>query len=126
MPMPKYMRAYTIRIVAFITAYMIVLFAGLTYARASDPAPIALVILALATALPIVGMFFRLLVECDDEYQRQLFVKQVLLATGAMLAIVTVWQFLEVYDVVPAGPQWIGVLWLAMLGLAAPIVRWRA
>jgi hypothetical protein len=49
-----------------------------------------------------------------------------LLATAATLAITTCWQFLAVYDVLAEGPQWIGVIWLAMFGLAAPIVRWRA
>jgi hypothetical protein len=52
--------------------------------------------------------------------------KQTLLATGITLTIVTVWQFLNVYDVVATGPQWMGVIWLAMLGIAAPIVRWKA
>jgi hypothetical protein len=39
---------------------------------------------------------------------------------------VTFWQFLEVYDVLAEGPKWTGVIWLAMFGFAAPIVRWRA
>ena len=42
------------------------------------------------------------------------------------LVIVTVWQFLQVYDVVATGPQWMGVIWFAMLGLAGPIARWKA
>lgn len=126
---PQYMKNYTKRLILFMAVYMLVLFGGMTYARQSDPSQIELIILALMTALPICGVFwaiFRLLVECDDEYQRLLFVKQVLLATGITLAIVTVWQFLNVYDVVATGPQWVGVIWFGMLGIAAPIVRWRA
>lgn len=128
MATPQYMKNYTKRLIVFMLAYMVVLFGGLTYARHSDPPQIALIVLALITALPICGVFwsiFRLLVECDVEYQRLLFVKQTLLATGSTLAIVAIWQFLKVYDVLASGPQWMAVIWFAMLGLAAPIVRWR-
>lgn len=129
MPAPQYMKNYTKRLILFMLAYMFVLFGGLTYARQGDPSQIALILLAIMTALPICGVFwtiYRLLVECDDEYQRFLFIKQTLLATGATLSIATIWQFLNVYDVVATGPQWIGVIWFAMLGIAAPIIRWRA
>lgn len=125
-----YMRRYTIRIVLFVSSYVIILTSSLAFARGgSEHSQATLIGLALITAFPIIGMFwaiFRLLVETDDEYQRLLFTKQTLLATAATLVIVTVWQFLQVYDVVTTGPQWMGVIWLAMLGLAAPIVRWKA
>lgn len=125
-----YMRRYTIRIVLFVSSYVIILTSSLAFARGgSEHSQATLIGLALITAFPIIGMFwalFRLMVETDDEYQRLLFTKQTLLATAATLVIVTVWQFLQVYDVVTTGPQWMGVIWLAMLGLAAPIVRWKA
>jgi hypothetical protein len=125
-----YMRRYTIRIVLFVSSYVIILTSSLAFARGgSEHSQATLIGLALITAFPIIGMFwaiFRLLVETDDEYQRLLFAKQNLLATAATLAIVTVWQFLQVYDVVTTGPQWMGVIWFAMLGVAAPIVRWKA
>lgn len=125
-----YMRRYQMRILLFITSYVLILTSSLTFARSGAVHSQATLIgLALMTAFPIIGMFwaiFRLLVEIDDEYQRLLFAKQTLLATGITLTIVTVWQFLNVYDVVATGPEWIGVIWLAMLGIAAPIVRWKA
>jgi hypothetical protein len=127
---PPYMRRYTFRIFLFVVSYVIILTASLSFARSgSEHSQATLIGLALITAFPIIGMFwaiFRLLVETDDEYQRLLFAKQTLLATAATLAIVTVWQFLQVYDVVTTGPQWMGVIWFAMLGIAAPIVRWKA
>lgn len=130
MAAPKYMKNYTKRLILFMVAYMLILFGGLSFARGdSEPGTAILVVLAVLTAFPICGVFwaiFRLLVECDDEYQRLLFVKQVLLATGVTLAAVTVWQFLNVYNVVATGPQWVGVIWFGMLGIAAPIIRWRA
>ncbi len=125
-----YMRRYTIRILLFVSSYIIILTSSLAFARGGlEHSQATLIGLALITAFPVIGMFwaiFRLLVETDDEYQRLLFAKQTLLATAATLVIVTVWQFLQVYDVVATGPQWMGVIWFAMLGLAAPIVRWKA
>ncbi len=124
------MRRYTIRIMLFMAVYILILTGGLTFARGgAEHGQATLIGLAIISALPIVGIFwtiFRLLVEIDDEYQRLLFAKQTLLATGITLTIVTVWQFLNVYDVLTTGPQWMGVIWLAMLGIAAPIVRWKA
>ena len=126
--MPVYMKRYMMRLGGFMLAYMLILIAGLTLAKSgvSREAGIAL---ALLTAAPICGVFwtiFRLLSECDDEYQRMLFVRQTLLATAITLVTTTAWQFLAVYDVVKEGPQWIGVMWLAALGFAGPLVRWRA
>lgn len=110
-------------------SYVIILTSSLTFARSGDHSQGTLIGLALITAFPVIGVFwaiFRLLVETDDEYQRFLFAKQTLLATAITLVIVTVWQFLQVYDVVEAGPQWMGAIWFGMLGVAGPIARWKA
>jgi hypothetical protein len=128
--LPPYIKRYSFRILLFMTAYAVILASGLVFARSgNDHSQVTLIVLALLTALPIIGVFwavFRLLVETDDEYQRLLFAKQTLLATAFTLAIVTVWQFLEVYRVITEGPQWMGVIWFMMLGIAGPIARWKA
>jgi hypothetical protein len=128
--MPVYMRRYMVRIMLFMGGYVAILTGSLTFAHGgSEPSRATLVTLALISALPIIGVFwaiFRLLVEADDEYQRLLFAKQALLATAFTLSLVTVWQFLQVFEVVETGPQWMAVIWFAMLGLAGPMVRWRA
>lgn len=127
---PPYMKRYSIRLAVFLSLYTAILFGGLSWMNSDnppgDPMPI---VLALLTALPILGVFwtiFRLLVEMDDEYQRLLMTKQIVVATAITLAICTVWQFLNVYDVLLQGPQWIGVIWLAMFGIAGGLVRWKA
>jgi hypothetical protein len=123
------MRRYLRRFALCMASYLVILFAGLTLARSAHvPVPLAAA-LAILTAAPICGLFwaiFRLLAECDDEYQRLLLVRQVLIATAVTLMITTIWQFLAVYDVLGEGPQWVGVLWFVMFGLAAPLVRLRA
>lgn len=128
MPLPQYMKRYFFRLGCFMTAYGFVLVGGLMAATAGVPFGVR-VFLAFTNAAMICGVFwtiFRLLAECDDEYQRLLLVRQTLLGTAATLMICTFWQFLEVYRVVSEGPKWIGVIWLAMFGLAAPVARWRA
>lgn len=125
---PAYMKRYFIRLGAFMIAYVIILISGKMLAN-SGVGPSAGIALALLTAAPICGVFwtiFRLLAECDDEYQQMLLVRQTLLATAFTMVIVTVWQFLEVYGVASSGPQWIGALWFAMWGIAAAITRLRA
>lgn len=128
--LPPYMRRYTVRLLLFMTSYVLILTGSLAVARnGSEHAPYTLIGLALISAFPVIGVFwaiFRLLVETDDEYQRLLFAKQTLLATALTLIIVTIWQFLEVYDVLPVGPQWMAAIWFGMLGIAGPIVRLRA
>jgi hypothetical protein len=125
-----YMRRYTIRVLLFMASYVLILTSSLAFARGStEHSQATLIGLALISAFPIIGVFwaiFRLLVEIDDEYQRLLFAKQTLLATAITLVIVTVWQFLAVYEVVATGPEWMGAIWFAMLGVAGPIARWKA
>ncbi len=124
------MRRYFQRLAVLMLAYALILVGGKLLMQLPVPPVEPVVIgLALLTALPICGVFwaiFRLLSEIDDEYQRMLLAKQVLLATAVTLCVSTVWQFLKVYDLLIEGPQWFGAIWLAMFGLAAPIVRWRA
>ena len=124
------MRRYFQRPAVLMLAYALILVGGKLLMQLPVPPVEPVVIgLALLTALPICGVFwaiFRLLSEIDDEYQRMLLAKQVLLATAVTLCVSTVWQFLKVYDLLIEGPQWFGAIWLAMFGLAAPIVRWRA
>lgn len=127
---PPSMKRYFWRIGIFITAYLIILIGGLSLKNSTNP-PEGLFAYALAilTALPICGVFwtiFRLLDELEDEYQRFLVAKQIMLATVVTLCAATIWQFLNVYNLMTEGPQWLGVIWLAMFGIAGGIVRWRA
>ena len=130
MPLTPPMRRYTIRLTACLVAYGL----GLVVANMAFPAvrhipPLAWA-LAILPALPIVGVFItigRLIVETEDEYQRMLFVRQTLIATGLTLTIATVWQWLVNFDLAsfPEG-YGIAVLWFAMFGVAAIVARWRA
>jgi len=131
MPMPAYMRRYSFRILGFGLCYVGCLVGALAVMRQPwAPTGVGAWGLAILPALPIVGMIwtiFRLIVEADDEYQRFLIVKQVLIATGLTLAIATVWGFLENFELVEDVPGYhVTVLWFAMIGVGGAIARWRA
>lgn len=79
---------------------------------------------AVLPALPILGVFwaiFRLLSEETDEFMRMMLVRQTLFATGFCLAVMTVWEFLQNFDVLPDGTGGFGTtfVWFVGLGLGA-------
>ncbi|WP_447764368.1 hypothetical protein [Sphingopyxis panaciterrae] len=117
-------RRYTIRLVVLMTLYVILIFtAGWTF-RHSDIAGVPAIALAIAPALPIIGVFWavmRLLVEESDEFMRMLQVRQCLFATGFCLTVMTIWEFLQNYDLVPAGNGGFGAafFWFVGLGFGA-------
>ena len=80
--------------------------------------------LAILPALPIIGVFWavmRLLVEEPDEYLRSMLVRQVMIATGFCLTVMTIWEFLQNFDLVPDGNGGFGAgfFWFMGLGVGA-------
>lgn len=131
MSMPAYMRRYTFRIIGFGLIYAVALVATiLVMQQPWAPSGAAAYGLAVLPALPVLGMIWaigRLVVETEDEYQRFLFVKQILIATALTLAIATVWGFLEDFGMAPHAPAyWATVLWFAMIGVGGCIARRKA
>jgi len=117
-------RCYTIRLAVLMSLYVFLIFAvGWTF-RHTDISGVPAIALAIAPALPIIGVFWavmRLLVEESDEYIRMLHVRQCLFATGFCLMVMTVWEFLQNYDLVAAGNGGFGAafFWFVGLGLGA-------
>ena len=131
MSTPAYMRRYSFRILGFGLIYTVVLIGTLLVMKQPwAPEGIPAYLLAVLPALPVIGMIWaigRLVVETEDEYQRFLLIKQILIATGLTLAIATIWGFLEEFGVAAHVPAYWGtVLWFAMIGVGGCIARWRA
>jgi DNA-binding XRE family transcriptional regulator len=85
-------------------AYIVTLAAALRYVGEGDVTGPAAYLLALLPGLSIAAVFWaigRLMVEEKDEYLRLLLVRQSLVATGFTLGIVTMWGFLENFELVP-------------------------
>ncbi|MCY7279324.1 MAG: hypothetical protein LH610_00230 [Sphingomonas bacterium] len=114
------MRKYVIRLAVLMTIYIITLLAAVTAFRenmVSGPAAYALAVLP---ALPIIGVFWavmRLLVEEPDEFVRMLLVRQTLVATGFCLTVMTIWEFLQNFDLVPKGSNGFGAAFFWFMGL---------
>ena len=75
------------------------------YALAAAPAA------PLIGAIAVIGLYLR---EEQDEFQRAIMVEAALWATGGMLAITTVWGFLETFGSSstcrPGSPSWSGAV----------------
>jgi hypothetical protein len=117
-------RRYTVRLAVLMSLYVILIFAAGWTFRHSDISGAPAYALAITPALPIIGVFWavmRLLVEESDEYIRMLHVRQSLFATGFCLTVMTIWEFLQNYDLVPAGNGGFGAafFWFVGLGLGA-------
>jgi hypothetical protein len=112
------MSLYAVVLVATIGVYIRVHPTGvLAYGLAVTPA------LPLIGAIVIMGLYLR---EETDEFQRAVLVESSLLATGGLLAVATVWGFLEMFRLVPHVPSWAAFpLWATLYGPAQLIARWR-
>lgn len=114
------MRRYIRRLAVCMAFYIVLIFAvGFLFRHAPPSGPLAWGA-AVLPALPILATFwtiFRLLAEETDEYMRMMFVRQSLFATGFCLSVMTVWEFLQNYDVVPQGNGGFGAAFFWFMGL---------
>lgn len=124
------MRRYLKRLSGFMLTYFIFIFLAGYGFRHYTPHGVLAVGLAILPALPVIGVIwtvFRLLAEETDEYMRMLFVRQAMFATGFCLTIMTVWEFLQNYEVVSHDTHGFGAtfVWFMGLGVGA-LVNARA
>lgn len=113
-------RRYLIRIVVLVILYLGFLIAAVTAFKAHAVSGVAAYGLAILPALPIIGVFWavmRMLVEETDEFLRLLHVRQCLFATGFCLTIMTIWEFLQNFDLVPPGNGGFGAAFFWFIGL---------
>ena len=113
-------RRYVKRIATLMGIYLVTLFAAVyAFRHHLVSGPIAYP-LAVLPALPIIGVFWavmRLLVEEPDEFIRMLQVRQALIATGFCLTVVTIWEFLQNFDLVAPGNGGFGAAFFWFMGL---------
>ena len=114
-------RRYVLRISLAMALYIVTLTAALRFVGGGTVTGPLAYLLALLPGLSVAGVFWaigRLLVEERDEYLRMLMVRQSLVATGFTLTVVTMWGFLENFDLVPhVDSFYIAVLWFTGLAL---------
>ncbi len=114
-------RAYARRIVVLALSYVALLLLAIWLNKSYALSGPVAVVVALLPALPLVGMIVamaRLIIDTQDEYQRMLHVRQMLVATGFTLAVCSVWGFLEEFGLVMHLPAyWTFVLWCGGLAI---------
>ena len=108
------------RVALMMALYLVAVFGiGWTFRAFEPQGPLAWA-LAIIPALPIIGVFWtviRYLVEETDEYLRYLVVRQCLFATGFCLSIVTIWQWLQNYEILPPSNGGFGAAFFWFVGL---------
>ena len=116
-------RAYIRRFIPLMFAYVALLFGAIWLNKTMAPTGVLAFVLAILPALPLIGVVWaigRMVVDETDEYQRSLSVRQILVATGFMLAVTSVWGFLESAGQVPHLPMyWAFIIWCAGLGVGS-------
>ena len=123
------MRRYVIRVAALMSFYIAALLvASYVFRHDLVSGPLASA-MAIIPALPIIGVFWavmRLLVEEPDEFLRMLMVRQNLIATGFCLTVMTIWEFLQNFDLVADSDGGYGAafFWFVGLGVGA-LYNWR-
>jgi hypothetical protein len=99
----RYRRRTLVGAVAFIAATAVA--TGLIPDDAPPSAgPVALAIVASAGVLTWIWATARFLIEIDDEYQRMLQVRAILVATGVTLAATNLWGMIELFTTAPRLP----------------------
>ena len=117
-------RRYMGRIIVLVVIYLATLFLAVRAFRADAVSGVVAYALAILPALPVIGVFWavmRFLIEETDEFVRMLQVRQCLFATGFCLAIMTTWEFLQNFELVPPGNGGFGAafFWFVGLGFGA-------
>jgi hypothetical protein len=116
-------KRYNRRVIWLSLGYAALLFAAVAlFARGAVYGPVAYLV-AILPALPLIAIFMvigRYLIEETDEYLRDRFVRQLLIATGFALSVTTAWGFLENFGLVPhVYAYYAAVLWFAGTGIGA-------
>lgn len=117
---PAY-RRYTIRLAVAMLAYLLTLFVAVSMIRSGQAVGALAWVLALLPGLCVAAVFWavgRLIVEENDEYVRMLLVRQVLIATGLTLSLVTIYGFLENFGLVNhIDGFYVAMVWFICLGI---------
>jgi hypothetical protein len=121
--------AYNRRILPLAAAYVVVMLGAIVLHHRYHVTGPALYAVAVLPALPLIGIVWalgRFLVEETDEYQRMLAVRKMLVATGFLLVVATIWGFLEEFGLVPhMAAYWTFIVWCFGLGAGAAWTKLR-
>jgi hypothetical protein len=120
-------RRYLSRFAPAMIAYVAVMAFEKILFRDAHPQGLLAYVMAIAPAIPIIGVIAAMtlyLSDETDEYLRLQHAKAMIIAAGATLSIATVWGFMEDFGLVPHVPAyWAFILFGAALALARGVVK---
>ena len=127
MPRSQAAKRYTIRFTIIMVIYLVAIFATTYILKHTHPGRTVAVLLSILPALPIVavlavvGLYLK---EETDEFQRNLYLQNLLWAAGCVLAFSSVWGLSEMYADIPPIPIFYVFpgFWL-FFGICTPLVR---
>jgi xanthosine utilization system XapX-like protein len=121
----RYRRRYMLAMAVYVVALVGGLSADIQY-HLTGPVAYACAIapaLPLLAVIAIMGLYLR---EETDEFERAVLAESALWASGGLLAIATVWGFLELFDLAPHIQSWWAFpIWSFLLGPGQAIARRR-
>jgi hypothetical protein len=114
-------RAHTRRILWLMLVYLIILPPLVWLHAHRNIGPGILLVMAIAAALPLLGVFAswgRYLSDERDEYHQAVILRQIAIATNATMGTAVVWGFLQAFGVMPlVEAYWIPFVWVVIQGL---------
>jgi hypothetical protein len=119
---------YLFRLFMLMASYLTLLLVAVTSIRGAGVTGVGAWALAIAPALPVIGIFWaviRLLIEEPDEFIKLLHVRQCLVATGFCLSALTILEFLQSFQLITPGTHGFGAViwWFIGLGVGAAYNR---
>ncbi len=119
-------RHYLVRFAMAMLSYIVLLAAVDLVVRKLRPHAVVLYGVSVLPALPIIAMILIVgiyLREEKDEFQRDLFLQELLWGLGGTMAVTTVWGFLERFaHIVHFQPMWTFPLFWVIAGFSVPFL----
>lgn len=123
------LRTYNQRMIVASFGYMLGLFCAIALWKNGVVSGLLVWPLAIVPSLGVLAMIramARYLIEEQDEYLQHRTVKAVLFGLGLLLALATIWGFLEMFGLVPHAPGWLAVpVWAIGMGIGQFAFRSR-
>jgi len=123
------MRRYQLRFWPTMIAYAVLLVAVVWLFRVHPPQGALKYALALAPAVPILGVIVIIglyILEETDEFRRMQTIQSMLVGLATVLAAGTTWGFLEALADAPHIPSYyVFPIYCIGMGLAQPVIAWR-
>lgn len=123
------MKRHQRRVWPMLILYAVVLTGVIQLFRLNPPTGAWRYMAAVAPAVPLLGVLWvnvRYLVEETDEFHRRMMMFAMLCALAVILAVTTIYGFLEVLAGAPMVPLYhVATLYVVAQGIATPLVYWR-